>query len=210
MAKRTAADQFVEILLAAGVQRLDGVVGESLNPVVDAIRRHDGIGWVQVGHEEAGAFAAGAEGQLTGRLVAWAGSCGPGNLHLISGLYDAHRSMARCWRWPPSSPAARSAPATSRRPIPPCRSRSAATTWSPCLGMWPTRRPAGPSWSIPTGLDQRPAARPFDAARFYRRLLPAFARTAEAVEHLDARRIDGTADTAGAVLTEQVNEEEMP
>jgi hypothetical protein len=70
------------------------VVGDSLNPVVDAIRRHDGIDWVHVRHEEAGAFAAGAEAQLTGRLVACAGSCGPDNLHLINGLYDAHRSMA--------------------------------------------------------------------------------------------------------------------
>jgi pyruvate dehydrogenase (quinone) len=94
MAKRTAADQFVEILLAAGVQRMYGVVGDSLNPVVDAVRHHDGIDWIHVRHEEAGAFAAGAEAQLTGRLVACAGSCGPGNLHLINGLYDAHRSMA--------------------------------------------------------------------------------------------------------------------
>jgi pyruvate dehydrogenase (quinone) len=94
MAKRTAADQFVEILLAAGVQRMYGVVGDSLNPVVDAVRHHDGLDWIHVRHEEAGAFAAGAEAQLTGRLVACAGSCGPGNLHLINGLYDAHRSMA--------------------------------------------------------------------------------------------------------------------
>jgi pyruvate dehydrogenase (quinone) len=94
MAKRTVADQFVEILLEAGVRRMYGVVGDSLNPVVDAVRRHDGIDWVHVRHEEAGAFAAGAEAQLTGRLVACAGSCGPGNLHLINGLYDAHRSMA--------------------------------------------------------------------------------------------------------------------
>jgi pyruvate dehydrogenase (quinone) len=73
MAKRTVADQFVEILLAAGVRRMYGVVGDSLNPVVDAVRRHDGIDWVHVRHEEAGAFAAGAEAQLTGRLVACAG-----------------------------------------------------------------------------------------------------------------------------------------
>jgi pyruvate dehydrogenase (quinone) len=119
MAKRTVADQFVEILLAAGVRRMYGVVGDSLNPVVDAIRRHDGIDWVHVRHEEAGAFAAGAEAQLTGRLVACAGSCGPGNLHLINGLYDAIAAWRRCWRWPPRSRAPRSAPATSRRPIPP-------------------------------------------------------------------------------------------
>ena len=94
MAKRTAADQFIEILLAAGVRRIYGVVGDSLNPVVDAVRHHDGIQWIHMRHEEAGAFAAGAEAQLTGRLVACAGSCGPGNLHLVNGLYDAHRSMA--------------------------------------------------------------------------------------------------------------------
>jgi pyruvate dehydrogenase (quinone) len=94
MARRTVADQFVEILLAAGVRRMYGVVGDSLNPVVDAVRRHDDIQWVHVRHEEAGAFAAGAEAQLTGRLTACAGSCGPGNVHLINGLYDAHRSMA--------------------------------------------------------------------------------------------------------------------
>jgi pyruvate dehydrogenase (quinone) len=94
MAKRTVADQFIAILWAAGVRRIYGVVGDSLNPVVDAVRRHEGMDWVPVRHEEAGAFAAGAEAQLTGRLAACAGSCGPGNLHLINGLYDAHRSGA--------------------------------------------------------------------------------------------------------------------
>ncbi|WMX44387.1 pyruvate dehydrogenase [Streptomyces roseicoloratus] len=94
MAKQNVAEQFVDILVRAGVQRLYGVVGDSLNPVVDAIRRTSGIDWVQVRHEETAAFAAGAEAQITGRLAACAGSCGPGNLHLINGLYDAHRSMA--------------------------------------------------------------------------------------------------------------------
>ncbi|GAA0492778.1 pyruvate dehydrogenase [Streptomyces sp. NPDC046215] len=94
MAKQTVAEQFVDVLVRAGVRRLYGVVGDSLNPVVDAVRRTSGIDWVQVRHEEAAAFAAGAEAQLTGRLAACAGSCGPGNLHLINGLYDAHRSMA--------------------------------------------------------------------------------------------------------------------
>lgn len=94
MARQTVAEQFVEILVRTGVQRLYGVVGDSLNPVVDAVRRTPGIDWIQVRHEEAAAFAAGAEAQLTGRLAACAGSCGPGNLHLINGLYDAHRSMA--------------------------------------------------------------------------------------------------------------------
>ncbi|GGV18167.1 pyruvate dehydrogenase [Streptomyces litmocidini] len=94
MAKQNVAEQFVDILVRAGVRRLYGVVGDSLNPVVDAIRRTKAIDWVQVRHEETAAFAAGAEAQVTGGLAACAGSCGPGNLHLINGLYDAHRSMA--------------------------------------------------------------------------------------------------------------------
>ncbi|AWZ04517.1 MULTISPECIES: pyruvate dehydrogenase [unclassified Streptomyces] len=94
MAKQNVADQFVDILVRAGVRRMYGVVGDSLNPVVDAIRRTGGIEWIQVRHEETAAFAAGAEAQITGGLAACAGSCGPGNLHLINGLYDAHRSMA--------------------------------------------------------------------------------------------------------------------
>ncbi|MGW0965688.1 pyruvate dehydrogenase [Streptomyces sp. NPDC002516] len=94
MAKQNVAEQFVDILVRAGVKRLYGVVGDSLNPVVDAIRREAAIDWIQVRHEETAAFAAGAEAQITGGLAACAGSCGPGNLHLINGLYDAHRSMA--------------------------------------------------------------------------------------------------------------------
>ncbi|MFH8407788.1 pyruvate dehydrogenase [Streptomyces sp. NPDC018019] len=94
MAKQTVAGQFVDILVRAGVRRLYGVVGDSLNPVVDAVRRTAAIDWIQVRHEEVAAFAAGAEAQIAGRLAACAGSCGPGNLHLINGLFDAHRSMA--------------------------------------------------------------------------------------------------------------------
>jgi pyruvate dehydrogenase (quinone) len=95
----TVADQLIAVLVQSGVQRIYGVVGDSLNPVVDAIRRtggsaKGGIDWVHVRNEEAGAFAAAAEAQLTGRLAVCAGSCGPGNLHLIQGLYDAHRSGA--------------------------------------------------------------------------------------------------------------------
>ncbi|CAL9384673.1 pyruvate dehydrogenase [Streptomyces sp. enrichment culture] len=94
MAKQNVAEQFVDILTRAGVKRLYGVVGDSLNPVVDAVRRNPAIDWIHVRHEETAAFAAGAEAQISGRLGACAGSCGPGNLHLINGLYDAHRSMA--------------------------------------------------------------------------------------------------------------------
>lgn len=90
----SVADQFIEVLAQAGVERIYGIVGDSLNPVVDAVRRTEGIEWVQVRHEETAAFAAGAEAQVTGRLAVCAGSCGPGNLHLINGLFDAHRSGA--------------------------------------------------------------------------------------------------------------------
>ena len=90
----TVAEQLVRALREAGVERIYGIVGDSLNPVVDAVRRTDGIEWVHVRHEEAAAFAAAAEAQVTGKLAVCAGSCGPGNLHLINGLYDAHRSGA--------------------------------------------------------------------------------------------------------------------
>jgi len=90
----TIGDQLVQILGQAGVSRIFGLVGDSLNPLVDAVRRAEGIEWIHVRNEEAAAFAAGAEAQLTGRLAVCAGSCGPGNTHLIQGLYDAHRSGA--------------------------------------------------------------------------------------------------------------------
>jgi len=89
---RTVADQFVEILVRAGVKRVYGIVGDSLNGITDALRRQREIEWIHVRHEEVAAFAAGAEAHLTGSLVVCAGSCGPGNLHLINGLFDCHRS----------------------------------------------------------------------------------------------------------------------
>jgi pyruvate dehydrogenase (quinone) len=91
---RTIADQLIETVRNAGVERIYGVVGDSLNPIVDAIRRTEGIDWIAVRNEEAGAFAAAAEAQITGRLAVCAGSCGPGNTHLIQGVYDAQRSGA--------------------------------------------------------------------------------------------------------------------
>ncbi len=94
MASLTVAQQFVDVLRQAGVGRIYGVVGDSLNPVVDAVRRTAGIDWVHVRNEEAGAFAAGSQAALTGRLAVCAGSCGPGNTHLVQGLYDAHRNGA--------------------------------------------------------------------------------------------------------------------
>jgi pyruvate dehydrogenase (quinone) len=88
----SVAEQFVQVLRQAGVERVYGLVGDSLNPLVDAIRVTDGIEWVHVRNEEAAAFAAAAEAEVTGRLAVCAGSCGPGNTHLVQGLYDAHRS----------------------------------------------------------------------------------------------------------------------
>jgi pyruvate dehydrogenase (quinone) len=90
---RTVGEHLVDTLARAGVRQIYGVVGDSLNPVTDALRRSR-LKWVDVRHEESGAYAAGAEAQLTGQLAVCAGSCGPGNLHLINGLFDAHRSMA--------------------------------------------------------------------------------------------------------------------
>lgn len=94
MARSTFAQLLVAQLRDLGVERIYGVVGDSLNPVVDAVRTTEGIEWVHVRNEEAGAFAAGAEARLTGKLAVCAGSCGPGNTHMIQGLYDAHRDHA--------------------------------------------------------------------------------------------------------------------
>lgn len=86
------ADVLVETLDNAGIKRIYGIVGDSLNGITNALQKHESIEWVHVRHEEAAAFAAGAEAQLTGELTVCAGSCGPGNLHLINGLYDCQRS----------------------------------------------------------------------------------------------------------------------
>src|ERR1700735_5894323 len=88
----TVAESLVKTLATAGVKRIYGIVGDSLNGIIDEIRRQKTIEWVHVRHEEVAAFAAGADAHVTGELAVCAGSCGPGNLHLINGLYDAHRS----------------------------------------------------------------------------------------------------------------------
>jgi pyruvate dehydrogenase (quinone) len=89
---KTVAELVTDILQATGVKRIYGVVGDSLNGITESLRRRGDIEWVHVRHEETAAFAAGAEAALTGELAVCAGSCGPGNLHLINGLYDCHRS----------------------------------------------------------------------------------------------------------------------
>jgi pyruvate dehydrogenase (quinone) len=91
---KTIASKLVEILEHAGVRHIHGVVGDSLNGITDELRKSAKIKWIHYRHEEAAAFAAGAEAQLTGKLAVCAGSCGPGNMHLVNGLYDAHRSNA--------------------------------------------------------------------------------------------------------------------
>jgi pyruvate dehydrogenase (quinone) len=94
MNQRTIAEELVEQLADAGVKRIYGIVGDSLSPITDAVRRSDRIVWIHTRHEETAAYAAGAEAQLSGQLAVCAGSCGPGHVHLINGLFDAHRSMA--------------------------------------------------------------------------------------------------------------------
>src|ERR1700750_2242813 len=92
MVRKTVAELLVDVLVDAGVERMYGVPGDSLNGITDSIRTRQNLSWVGVRHEETAAFAAGAEAHLTGKLAVCAGSCGPGNLHLINGLYDCQRS----------------------------------------------------------------------------------------------------------------------
>jgi pyruvate dehydrogenase (quinone) len=92
MANNNVAEIFIETLVNAGVKRVYGVSGDSLNGLTDTIRKNKKIEWLHVRHEEVAAFAAGAEAHLTGEIAVCAGSCGPGNLHLINGLFDCHRS----------------------------------------------------------------------------------------------------------------------
>src|SRR5271163_4885827 len=92
MSQKRIADVLVETLIAAGVKRVYGVVGDSLNAILESIAKHKEVEWIHVRHEETGAFAAGAQAHLTGELAVCAGSCGPGNVHLVNGLFDCHRS----------------------------------------------------------------------------------------------------------------------
>jgi pyruvate dehydrogenase (quinone) len=92
MATKTIADFLAATLAEIGVDRIWGVTGDSLNGLNDSLRRHGGIRWMHTRHEEVAAFAAGGEAAVTGKLAVCAGSCGPGNLHLINGLYDCHRN----------------------------------------------------------------------------------------------------------------------
>lgn len=114
--KQTVAAYIAKTLEQAGVKRIWGVTGDSLNGLSDSLNRMGTIDWMPTRHEEVAAFAAGAEAQLTGELAVCAGSCGPGNLHLINGLFDCHRNHVRCWPSPPTSHPAKSAAAISGNP----------------------------------------------------------------------------------------------
>ena len=92
MSQKRVAEIVVETLVAAGAKRIYGVVGDSLNGMLEEIRKRKDIEWIGTRHEETAAFAAGAEAHVTGELAVCAGSCGPGNMHLLNGLYDCHRS----------------------------------------------------------------------------------------------------------------------
>ena len=92
MSIRNVAHLVTEVLHSVGVRRIYGVVGDSLNGITESLRRSGDVEWIHTRHEEVAAFAAAGEAHLTGKLAVCAGSCGPGNLHLINGLFDAHRS----------------------------------------------------------------------------------------------------------------------
>ncbi|PCQ12934.1 ubiquinone-dependent pyruvate dehydrogenase, partial [Klebsiella pneumoniae] len=116
--KQTVAAYIAKTLEQAGVKRIWGVTGDSLNGLSDSLNRMGTIDWMPTRHEEVAAFAAGAEAQLTGELAVCAGSCGPGNLHLINGLFDCHRNHVPVLAIAAPHPhPAKSAAAIFRKPI---------------------------------------------------------------------------------------------
>lgn len=154
MSSKKVAEIVVETLEAAGVRHCYGIVGDTLNHVTDAIHRSQ-IQWVHVRHEEAAAFAAGAESYISGRLTACAGSCGPGSLHFINGVYEAQRNRAPMvliasqivtpqlgMEFPQEVDFRRSTPA-ARCSASRCTARNRRAGWWP----WPARRRStGAAW----------------------------------------------------------------
>ena len=144
------ADLIAETLIQAGVKRIFGVVGDSLNGLTEALRQRKTIDWVHVRHEEVAAFAAAGEAQITGELAVCAGSCGPGNLHLINGLFDAHRSRTPVLAIAAQIPSGEIGGGYSRKPIRRICSANAAiiASWFPiprnCLTCWKT--PSARRW----------------------------------------------------------------
>ena len=126
----TLADFVVATLRASGVRRIYGLPGDSLNGLTDAIRRDGEMTWLHVRHEEAAAFAAAGEAAVTGGLAVCAASCGPGNLHLINGLYDAQRSRVPVLALAAHIPLSEvgSGYFQETRPLRPCRDRRPHTS----------------------------------------------------------------------------------
>ena len=154
----TVAEIMVATLKASGVQRVYGIPGDSLNGFTDAMRRDGSIAWEHVRHEEGAAFAAAGEAALTGELAVCAGSCGPGNLHLINGLFDANRSRVPVLAIAAQIPEDEIGSGYFQETHPRSCSASAASTasWSAsrsrCPGCWRSRcarrwRAAGSAWS---------------------------------------------------------------
>ena len=130
MAKQTMAEYLAKTLAAAGVERIWGVTGDSLNGLSFSLSQIGSIRWMHTRHEESAAFAAGADAASTGRLAVCAGSCGPGNLHLINGLYDCHRNHQPVLAIAAHIPSTEIGPATFRKPIRGNCSANAATSRS--------------------------------------------------------------------------------
>lgn len=140
MAKINLAQQLATTLEQAGIKRIWGLTGDSLNGLTDALRTMDSIEWMHVRHEEVAAFAAGAEAAATGELTVCAGSCGPGNLHLINGLFDCHRNHVPVLAIAAQIPSSEIGLNYFQETIPKSSSRSAATlsSWSPTPSRCPT------------------------------------------------------------------------
>jgi len=143
----TTADIIVEFLKASGVSRIYGLPGDSLNGFTDALRRDGTVQWIHVRHEEAAAFAATADATLMGELAVCAASCGPGNLHLINGLFDAHRSRVPVLAIAAHIPSVEIGSTFFQETHPNSSSRSAARTasWSEAPSSFPMfwRSPCG-------------------------------------------------------------------
>lgn len=128
---RTVAHVIVDALEELGVQHVFGVVGDALNPLTDAIRTSAGLNWIGCRHEEAAAFAASAQSQLSGTLGVCMGTVGPGSVHLLNGLYDAAKSRTPVLAICGQVPSPRSAATTSRRSTTTCSSATSPSTGPP-------------------------------------------------------------------------------
>ncbi|STI76796.1 pyruvate oxidase [Escherichia coli] len=143
--KQTVAAYIAKTLESAGVKRIWGVTGDSLNGLSDSLNRMGTIEWMSTRHEEVAAFAAGAEAQLSGELAVCAGSCGPGNLHLINGLFDCHRNHVPVLALPLIFPPAKLAAAISRKPTHKSYSANVVT-----IASWfPARSRSHKYWRLP-------------------------------------------------------------